>query len=105
MVGLGAGARSYTRKVHYCTEYAVGKTGINQIIDDYCSRDAKEHSSAHYGCRLSLEEQKRRYLVKSLLRIEGLSLADYQRNFQRNPLRDFPDLEDLVELRLATPRG
>ena len=28
MIGLGPGARSYTRSMHYSTEYAVGQTGV-----------------------------------------------------------------------------
>ena len=39
MVGLGAGARSYTNGMHYSSEYAVGQKGVRAILDDYCRRE------------------------------------------------------------------
>lgn len=101
MVGIGAGARSYTTELHYCTEYAVGRNGINEIIADYSSRTLDEHSHAVYGCHLSEPERKRRYLMKSLLRIDGLSLADYHRYFRTEVMSDFPELNDLLQFDLA----
>lgn len=38
MVGLGCGARSYTRGLHYSLDYAVGPKGIKGIIADYLAR-------------------------------------------------------------------
>jgi oxygen-independent coproporphyrinogen-3 oxidase len=102
MLGIGAGARSYTRSVHYCTEYAVGKTGINEIIADYSSRSDNEHSHAVYGSRLSESERKRRFVMKSLLRIGGLSFPHYRKNFETEAMTDFPELQDLVTQNLAT---
>lgn len=101
MVGLGAGARSYTRDVHYCTEYAVGRSGINEIIDDFIRRSDREHRHAVYGCRLTMDEQKRRFLLKSLLRRGGLELARYGAAYGSSVFDDFPELTDLFELRLA----
>jgi oxygen-independent coproporphyrinogen-3 oxidase len=101
MVGLGAGARSYTREVHYCTEYAVGRTGVRAIIADYIRRSAAEHGTAVYGCRLDSSEQRRRYLIKSLLRSAGLSEADYEAWFGSAALEDFPQLAELLETGLA----
>jgi oxygen-independent coproporphyrinogen-3 oxidase len=89
MVGLGPGARSYTRELHYSSEYAVGSRGVRSIIQSFQSA---EFSQADYGVRLDLAEQKRRYLIKSLLRVEGV---DQKR------LDDFPQLEQLLDLGLA----
>lgn len=102
MVGLGAGARSYTRHVHYCTEYAVGRGGIMEIIGDYVGRSDAEHSSAVYGCTLDRVEQKRRYVIKSLLRADGLSASAYEDYFGAECLTDFPELGELESSRLAT---
>ncbi len=49
MVGLGAGARSYTAALHYSTPYAVGQAGIAEIVADYVARDAVRHGRADYG--------------------------------------------------------
>lgn len=101
MIGLGAGARSYTKEFHYCTEYAVGRNSIDGIIDDYIARSREEHGRAIFGCRLTGDEQKRRFVLKSLLRDEGLVFCDYKANFGSRAMADFPQLNDLVELELA----
>lgn len=98
MVGLGPGARSYTRKLHYSSEYAVGQPGVRAIISAFAQAD---YSVAQYGVRLELEEEKRRDLLKSLLRTEGLEVARYQSRFGTAPSEDFPELGELEELAMA----
>ncbi len=102
MVGIGAGARSYTENIHYCTEYAVGRNGIQEIIDDYIGRSHEDHAHAVYGCQLSEQEQRRRFIMKSLLRIGGLVFSDYSAQFRGNALDDFPELNELESTGLAT---
>lgn len=101
MVGLGCGARSYTRGLHYSTEYAVGYRGVRAILNDYVRRSDASFDYAHYGCPLSDEEQRRRYVIKSLLRAEGLSLSRYAGHFNSAVLDDFPELECLKAYGLA----
>jgi len=101
MVGLGPGARSYTKALHYSTEYAVGRTGVLEIIQDFVGRTREQFSFANYGCELDLEEQKRRYVLKSLLRSDGLELADYTAFFHSNVCSDLPQLAELAEEELA----
>ena len=105
MVGLGAGARSYTSKVHYCTEYAVGRVGIQAILDDFTARPGKDHSFAWYGYELKVAEQKRRYLIKSLLRADGLDEAAYTAWSGSPWAVEFPQLAELMEHGLATQSG
>jgi oxygen-independent coproporphyrinogen-3 oxidase len=101
MIGLGAGARSYARTAHYCTEYAVGRSGILEIIGDYVGRSPAEHATAVYGCMLNAAEQRRRFVIKSLLRADGLSAADYTRFFGSDCRSEFPELRELETARLA----
>jgi oxygen-independent coproporphyrinogen III oxidase len=105
MTGLGAGARSYTRGVHYCTEYAVGRQGIMEIIKDYVARDVDEHSTAVYGCTLDGAEQRRRYVIKSLLRADGLAAESYLQCFGSDCRIDFPELGELESAQLAAWTG
>jgi oxygen-independent coproporphyrinogen-3 oxidase len=105
MVGLGPGARSYTRSLHYSTEYAVGQTGVKMIIQDFNSRNAASYGSADFGARLSLEEQKLRYVIKSLLRADGVSHVAYQQRFASEMNNDMPQLQELSELGLAADDG
>src|SRR5262249_35199985 len=59
MVGLGCGARSYTRALHYSRAYAVGAEGVRAILADYVQRPAESFVVAEYGVRLGPEEQRR----------------------------------------------
>jgi oxygen-independent coproporphyrinogen-3 oxidase len=101
MVGLGCGARSYTREVHYSNEYAVGTNGVREIIEHYAANSAEDFSVADYGFELSEDEQRRRFVIKSLLRSEGLSFNGYGERFGADPLEDFSELQVLLDEGLA----
>ena len=101
MIGLGPGARSYTQALHYSTEYAVGQVGVKKIIEDFSNRAASDFAVADYGVALDLEEQKLRYLIKSLLRADGVSHAAYQRRFGSPLIDEFVQLSELSTLGLV----
>ena len=96
MIGLGCGARSYTRGLHYSTEWAVGARGVRDIIDRWVERSDADFASADYGFALSPDEQRRRYLILSLLSDSGLDLAAYRARFATDALADFPLLTELA---------
>ena len=100
MVGLGCGARSYTRKLHYSNEYAVGVNGIQGIINSYNKSSSFEVTD--YGFCLSPDEERRRFVIKSLLRADGLDLDAYLQRFGRSALDDFPQLAELTGEGLAS---
>jgi oxygen-independent coproporphyrinogen-3 oxidase len=50
---------------------------------------------------LNDEEQRRRYVLKSLLEAGGLSLPGYQSRFASMPLSDLPMLQELLAYGLA----
>jgi oxygen-independent coproporphyrinogen-3 oxidase len=102
MVGLGCGARSYTRTHHYSHEYAVGAPTIRAILNDYIARPAGDFDYAHYGFTLNGDEQRRRYVLKSLLEAGGLSLPAYRCRFKSDLLSDLPELSELLSFKLAT---
>ncbi len=105
MVGLGVGARSYTDSLHYSTEYAVGQNGVRAIIEDYCRRKKGDFQKADYGCFLDDLERRRRYVIKSLLRRDGLDTAAYWKQFGSAVLEDLPELRELFELGLVEANG
>lgn len=105
MVGLGCGARSYTRDLHYSTEYAVGRTGVRAILEDYVRREEERFGRADYGFVLDPEEQRRRFVLLSLLQSEGLDLDAYRERFGTDPDLDLPELGDLEPLGLARREG
>ncbi len=103
MIGLGCGARSYARELHYSNEYAVGACGINEIVASYVESTAFKH--ADYGFRLTREEQCRRFIIKSILRTEGLDLNAYRERFKRDAEDDLPHLLELLSAGLAVLDG
>lgn len=99
MVGLGCGARSYTRNVHYASRYGVSRKATESIIADYISAD--RYDTADYGIVLNLEEQKRRFILKALLHSEGLKLEDYSLRFGNSLWSDYPELSNLLHTGLG----
>jgi oxygen-independent coproporphyrinogen-3 oxidase len=101
MVGLGCGARSYTRSLHYSTEYAVAPGAVRSLIRDYSQRSEADFESADYGYLLDPEDQLRRYLIQSLLQAEGISLEAYRARFNSSLYDDLPEVALLHEFGLA----
>ena len=101
MVGLGVGARSYTRAFHYSSDYAVGRKGVRDIIHHYHEQPAAAFGYAHYGVALDGVEQRRRYVIKSLLEGGYLDFGAYERYFGSAALADLPELEELYALDLV----
>ncbi len=101
MVGLGCGARSYTRGLHYSREFAVGAAHVRAILADYIARPGPAFRFADYGFSLSPEEQRRRYLIQSLLQVAGLSISQYRQRFGSDVMTDFAELGELESRGLA----
>jgi oxygen-independent coproporphyrinogen-3 oxidase len=105
MVGLGAGARSYTSRLHYSSEYAVARLETIGIIDNYLALDAARFAQAEHGYLLSTEDQQRRYVIQSLLTEPGLDRAAYTVRFGTVCEDDLPQLAELSALELVTEDG
>jgi len=102
MIGLGCGARSYTRTHHYASEYAVGAQGVRAILAEYMAMPSEAFDFAYYGFCLDGEEQRRRYVLKSLLEAGGLNLDSYRLRFDSDVFSDLPEVRDLLCSELAT---
>lgn len=105
MVGLGAGARSYTSAVHWSTEYAVAQSEVRRIVEDFVQRSDEDHGMAQVGIDLDEEEQRRRWVIKSVLRAEGLDARAYTQRFDTDPCSDMPVLVELIERGCLEPDG
>jgi oxygen-independent coproporphyrinogen-3 oxidase len=101
MVGLGPGARSYTTSLHYGTDYAVSGAGVRAIIRDFNGRGKEQLRQVVYGAVLDLEEQMRRYVIRSLLQTEGLDRMAFQRRFGLDVECALPRCAELIDLQLA----
>ena len=101
MVGLGAGARSYTQALHYSFDYAVTGPQVRDLIDRYLALSSDDFRFAHFGVVLDAQEQRRRFLIQSLLSDEGLAHAAYRARFGHDAMDEFPGLRELVQADLA----
>jgi oxygen-independent coproporphyrinogen III oxidase len=101
MVGLGCGARSYTRSLHYANDYAVNNKEVRGILEQYIASDDRTFDFANYGFELNLEEQQRRFLLISLLSEEGLDLRAYRDRFSTEATMDFSELKSLMDWRMV----
>jgi oxygen-independent coproporphyrinogen-3 oxidase len=102
MIGLGCGARSYTRSLHYSREYAVASRAIAGILADYLGRETGDFATCDYGIWLDADEQRRRHVILSLLQAEGLDQGAYRSRFGSEALDDLPQLATLERSALAT---
>jgi oxygen-independent coproporphyrinogen-3 oxidase len=102
MIGLGTNARSYTQDLHYSTEYAVSRPNVAAIVQDYLQKPASAFYQAKYGIKLSKDDRQRRYLIKSLLKADGVYLQDFKNLFNENLFDLFPELNSLLDMQLAT---
>lgn len=105
MVGLGCGARSYTRAVHYSDDFAVSRRSVRGILEAWVERAAASFDQAHYGAHLDAAEQRRRYLIQSLGHADGLDRASYAARFGTTVEHDFPrELAELAGAELIAER-
>jgi len=91
MIGLGCGARSYTRGLHYGSPYAVGRPGVERILRDFLALDAAGLGRARHGIWLDGEDQRRRFLILTLL-YTGCDRREYAARFGSEVVDDFPCL-------------
>lgn len=101
MVGLGAGARSYTRALHYASPFAVEQKSVRARIAAWIDRSDADHAVADHGIGLDADEQQRRYLLLSLLDA-GVDRARYRERFGADVLAQHPALAEALAAGLAT---
>lgn len=104
MIGLGCGARSYTRRVHWSDPFAVDPRGVATILDAWSRRSEAEFGLARHGYRLDAEDERRRWAILTLLG-GGLDGAAYRARFGAAPDDDLPELGALRAGGLAAQDG
>ncbi|WP_035759797.1 STM4012 family radical SAM protein [Granulicoccus phenolivorans] len=102
-VGLGCGARSYTSSLHYSSEFAVERTPVKRILRDWIATD--DFTVATYGIELSADERMRRYVLQTLLHVDGLDPDACRAATGLDPVTELPVLARLVAAELAERTG
>jgi oxygen-independent coproporphyrinogen III oxidase len=100
MLGLGCGARSYTRSVHYSSPYAVSQASTKHRITEWIALPDAAHSLATHGFVLDQVEQRRRFVLLSLLE-GGVDLGAFEARFTCALSEQFAEVADLIGMGLA----
>ncbi len=79
MLGLGAGARSYTEALHYSTPWKMLARNIRAVVEEFCAAADRPPLVTH-GVELDLDERRRRFVILSLL-YDGLDLDAFRARF------------------------
>ncbi|MFO0845186.1 MAG: STM4012 family radical SAM protein [Gemmataceae bacterium] len=114
MVGLGAGARSYTARLHYSTPWRMAARNIRGVVEQYESHMRTGDTEVTHGFALDDDEGRRRWVILSLL-YDGLDRTEFQRAFDQDAGELYADVwsalldegcvrEEGAAFRL-TPRG
>ena len=109
VLGLGTGARSYTRGAHYSSRYAVTRRGVLDILDAFAASDDQAFRHAHHGIAITPDEAMRRFVLKSLLHRDGLDAARFAALFGQTPQQAFAafatlDAMGLIDTQAGTIR-
>jgi oxygen-independent coproporphyrinogen-3 oxidase len=97
MLGLGAGARSYTRALHYSTPWKMTARNIRGTVTDYEAAWQAGDPHIRHGVALDADEQRRRFVILSLLS-DGLDLDAFSAAFDADARAQFaPQWEALLE--------
>lgn len=95
MIGLGIGARSYTRALHYASPYAATQPAVRDALARWVAQTDADFALARHGFALGPDEQRRRFLMLSLL--EGrLERGEYTTRFGGDVASHFPELREAV---------
>ncbi len=90
LLGLGAGARSYSDTVHYGTDFAVRKPETLDIIHGFISHEHRPDEKVGLGFVMDEQEQKRRFCILNLS-LGRLDPAAYAWRFGGAGLEDFAE--------------
>lgn len=104
MLGLGCGARSYTRRVHWSDPYAVDPRRVAALIDAWARRSEEDFGLARHGYELDGEDERRRWAILTLLG-GGLDGAAYRARFGSDASADLPELTALADAGLTERAG
>ena len=102
MVGLGCGARSYTSELHYACRFAVNQPAVRLVLDEWIRASTDDYRYATHGFRMNDRERRHRFVILSLLQVDGLDLDGYELRFGEAAEVAFPILQKLVEMELVT---
>lgn len=80
LLGLGAGSRSYSPRLHYSTDFAVGRASTLEIIEGFAGHRHDPAETPSIGFVMGPDESRRRYCILNLS-LGRLDRGAYRRRF------------------------
>jgi oxygen-independent coproporphyrinogen-3 oxidase len=96
MVGLGAGARSYTARLHYSTPWKMVARNIRSVVEGYVLHMRAGDTRVSHGFDLDDDERQRRWVIQSLL-FDGLDLEAFRQAFGAGARERFAEVWEALE--------
>jgi oxygen-independent coproporphyrinogen-3 oxidase len=94
-VGLGAGARSYTGRLHYSTPWKMIGHNIRGVVEGYVAAVRRGDFLVRHGFELDDDETRRRFTILSLL-YDGLDLRAFAGLFRTDASGQYAGAWDLL---------
>lgn len=94
-LALGCGGRSYLGNLHFCSPYAVTKKECLARLAEY--EHTSDFTKITHGILLTEQELKRRYVIRHLFLMPGLSLDRYEAVFGSHAIKDFQVLQSFID--------
>jgi oxygen-independent coproporphyrinogen-3 oxidase len=94
-VGLGAGARSYTGRLHYSTPWKMIGHNIRGVVEGYVAAVRRGDFLVRHGFELDDDETRRRFTILSLL-YDGLDLRAFADLFRTDAIAEYAGAWDLL---------
>jgi oxygen-independent coproporphyrinogen III oxidase len=101
LLGLGAGSRSYSPRLHYSTDFAVRTRSTNAIIEGFADHHHEPSEKPQIGFVMNREEARRRYCILNLS-LGRLNRVDYEREFESSLDEWSEEIDALVNAGCAT---
>lgn len=96
LLGLGAGSRSYSPRLHYSTDFAVRSPSTHEIIEGFVDHEHAPTEAPRLGFVLTPDEARRRYCVLNLS-LGRLDAPRYEQAFGRSVDEWRAELSALVD--------
>jgi oxygen-independent coproporphyrinogen-3 oxidase len=100
LLGLGAGSRSYSPRLHYSTDFAVRTQSTNAIIEGFAEHNHEPSETPQIGFVMNREEARRRYCILNLS-LGRLNRVAYEKQFDSSLDEWSEEIDALVDASCA----
>jgi len=104
LLGLGAGSRSYSPRLHYSTDFAVRTQSTNAIIEGFAEHHHEPTETPQIGFVMNRDEARRRYCILNLS-LGRLNRVAYEREFGSSLDEWSEEIDALVDGSCAEREG